>query len=94
MTRTMVLSAVLAALAACSTEGRLLHPDPEKDKIISRESRTAAPERQADPVCGASLEDADFAWHSIYQGHDYYFESEECQRQFEANPDLFTRTAR
>jgi YHS domain-containing protein len=90
----MVLGVVLAALAACSTQGRLLHPDPEKDHIVSKESKTIPHEREADPVCGASLEGADFAWQSTYQGHDFYFDSEECQREFDANPDLYLKTAR
>jgi len=94
VTRVMVLGVVLAALAACSTEGRLLHPDPEKDQIVSKESKTIAHEREADPVCGASLEQADFAWHASYQGHEFYFDSEECLQQFEANPDLYLKTAR
>ena len=94
MTRVMVLGVVLAALAACSTEGRLLHPDPEKDHIVSQEHKTNPHEREADPVCGASLEQADFAWHASYHGHEFYFDSEECLRQFEANPDLYLKTAR
>ena len=92
--RVMVLGVLLAALAACSTEGRLLHPDPEKGQIVSSESRKYPPEREEDPVCGANLEDADFAWHSSYQGHDFYFDSEECQKQFEANPELYSKSAR
>ena len=94
MTRVMVLGVILAALAACSTEGRLLHPDPEKDQIVSKESRSGSHERGEDPVCGADLANTDFAWHTSYQGHDFYFESEECLRQFEANPDLYLKTAR
>ena len=94
MTRTMVLGAVLTALAACSTEGRLLHPDPEKDSIISREPRTVPPERERDLVCGAPLEEADVNWHVSYEGRDFYFESEECLRKFEANPDHYYKIAR
>lgn len=90
--RVMFLSAALAALAACSTEGRLLTPDPEAEYLLSGEAREEA--RAVDPVCGTTLDGDKAGWHALHEGHHYLFDSEDCMRQFERNPELYTRTAR
>lgn len=93
MKRAMILGASLLALAACSTNHRLLAPDQEA-KNISSEKPSSTIEKGTDPVCGAAMNSADMFWHATYQGTTYYFDSEECQRQFEENPDLFSATVR
>ena len=91
--RVMILGATLAALAACSTDKRLLTPDHEADKIISPETRHREG-RGADPVCGASLDHADETWSSRTEDGVYYFDSAECKKQFDRNPDLYRASVR
>ena len=93
MKRTMILGAALVALAACSTNHRLLAPDPE-ERHLSSEKPSGPVKRAVDPVCGASIAHADGTWHSSYHGNVYYFDSEECKNQFEENPDLFSAEVR
>jgi YHS domain-containing protein len=89
----MILGAALLALAACSTNHRLLAPDPEA-RHISPEKPSGTVKRGVDPVCGASMESAEGSWRSSYHGTLYYFDSEECKNQFEENPDLFSAEVR
>jgi FtsP/CotA-like multicopper oxidase with cupredoxin domain/YHS domain-containing protein len=42
-----------------------------------------------DPVCGMTIDSASAAGKSSYQGETYYFCSDSCQQQFEANPSRF-----
>lgn len=42
--------------------------------------------RVKDPVCGMMIEPADAVGTSEYQGQQYYFCSEDCQSEFDANP--------
>ena len=91
--RTIILGMTLLSLAACSTNRRLLAPDPEA-KNISPEKPSRTVEKGVDPVCGASLNSADHAWHSAYLGTVYSFDSEECKRQFEDNPALYSADVR
>ena len=93
MKRTMILGAVLLALAACSTNHRLLAPDPEA-RHISSEKPSHTVKQGVDPVCGSSMDSAEASWHSSYHGNLYYFDSEECKKQFEENPDLFSAEVR
>jgi len=90
--RVLFLSATLAAMAACSTDHRLLKPDQEN--TVSPEHRDTAKMRVVDPVCGAPLEGSDVTWRSTYEGNEYFFESEECKREFDENPELFSATVR
>lgn len=39
-----------------------------------------------DPVCKMTIEEEDAVGTSDYQGKTYYFCSEECLEEFEANP--------
>jgi YHS domain-containing protein len=89
----MILGAALLALAACSSNHRLLAPDPEA-RHISSEKPSHPAKRGTDPVCGASMNNAEAFWHSSYHGALYYFDSEECKKQFEENPDLFSADVR
>jgi P-type Cu+ transporter len=42
-----------------------------------------------DPVCGMEVNPASAAAQSEYGGQAFYFCSEECKRQFDANPERF-----
>ena len=46
-----------------------------------------------DPVCGMEVDPNTAAATSLYDGKTYYFCSEECKRDFDANPDQFTASA-
>jgi YHS domain-containing protein len=91
--RVMILGAVLGALAACSTEGRLLTPDPEKGSILSREERTTSTRGEVDPVCGAHLDPGEVHWRSSFEDNEYYFDSEECKQEFDATLEAFRAVA-
>jgi YHS domain-containing protein len=92
--RLFIISATLVALAACSTEDRLLAPDHEANRIVSKENDNRKPRRMEDPVCGQPLGGAEYTWHSSHDGHEFYFDSESCKKQFDANPELYSTTAR
>jgi YHS domain-containing protein len=89
----MILGAALVALAACSTNKRLLAPDPEAHNI-SPEKPSGTGKRGYDPVCGASMDSTQDYWHTTYHGTVFYFDSEECKREFEENPELFSAEVR
>ncbi len=93
MKRAMILGAALTALAACSTNHRLLAPDHEAARVVSPEKPSHV-QRGTDPVCGATMDNAQEFWHSSYHGNLYYFDSQECKKQFEENPDLFSAEVR
>ena len=93
MKRAMVLGTALLALAACSTTHRLLAPDPEAHQISS-EKPSSTEKRGLDPVCGANMDSTEEFWHTSYHGTLYYFDSEECKKQFEENPDLYSAEVR
>ncbi len=44
-----------------------------------------------DPVCGMMLESGTAAGQSTFRDKTYYFCSEECLRQFEADPERYVR---
>lgn len=92
--RVMLVSATLVALAACSTEHRLLAPDHEAERIVSKEKDGRSERREVDPVCGQPLDQAEVTWESSVDGELFLFDSEECKKQFDANPDLYRTTAR
>ncbi len=46
-----------------------------------------------DPVCGMEVDPNAAAATSFYNGKTYYFCSEECKRDFEADPEQFTASA-
>jgi YHS domain-containing protein len=91
--RAIILGATLLALVACSTTHRLLEPDQAANNL-SPEKPSSPVQKGQDPVCGASMDNTEVLWHASYHGTTYYFDSEECQRQFQENPELFTTTVR
>jgi YHS domain-containing protein len=46
-----------------------------------------------DPVCGMSVVEHDSASQTTLQGRTYFFCSEECRREFEANPSRYLEQA-
>ena len=42
-----------------------------------------------DPVCGMQVESTQAPAQSQYEGQSYYFCSEECKRQFDADPKQY-----
>ena len=42
-----------------------------------------------DPVCGMKLEKKDAAGLDEYEGRTYYFDSEDCMKLFQADPDKY-----
>jgi YHS domain-containing protein len=46
-----------------------------------------------DPVCGMSVEEVSGTAHTQFEGKKYYFCSDECQREFEAEPEGYVESA-
>ncbi len=51
-----------------------------------------APAQDVDPVCGKTVDTAT-AKSTVYQGHVYYFCSQDCQEKFEAAPASYAKAA-
>ncbi|MGA2644546.1 MAG: YHS domain-containing protein [Candidatus Sulfotelmatobacter sp.] len=45
-----------------------------------------------DPVCGMSVDERS-EFHTQFEGKKYFFCSEDCRKQFEAEPDEYAETA-
>jgi P-type Cu+ transporter len=45
-----------------------------------------------DPVCGMKVDEARTQFHTQFAGKKYFFCSEECRREFEADPDSYLDT--
>jgi YHS domain-containing protein len=43
-----------------------------------------------DPVCGTQLDPDEAEFTSEYRGQTYYFESETCKAEFDADPGAFS----
>lgn len=43
-----------------------------------------------DPVCGMTLEETDAVGSVEHDGKTYYFCSDDCKEEFEADPDAYT----
>ena len=46
-----------------------------------------------DPVCGMEIEEAQAPATTEFEGRPYYFCSESCRDEFEANPQLYALDA-
>lgn len=46
-------------------------------------------DKQTDPVCGMQIEEKDAAGQSDYKGQTFYFCSDRCKEQFDADPTRF-----
>ena len=88
--RLLLTGFVLLALAACSTDRRLLAPDPQADRILSPEKKGPEKEMVYDPVCGSPMGRDAAPWHMMYHGTLFYFDREECKHQFEGNPEAYS----
>ena len=47
------------------------------------------PDMAIDPVCGMEIEEAQAPATTEFEGRPYYFCSESCRDEFEANPSLY-----
>ena len=52
-------------------------------------ARWIPPAKDIDPVCGMTIETAG-AKSAVYDGHVYYFCSQECRQKFESSPQSHT----
>ena len=93
MKRAIILGAALLALAACSTTHRLMEPDLAA-RNLSPEKPSGTVKEGIDPVCGAVVKAGQRYWYASYHGTEYYFDSEECRREFEENPEVFSAEVR
>ena len=50
------------------------------------------PAKDTDPVCGMTVETAG-AKSAVYDGHVYYFCSQDCREKFETSPRSYTSSA-
>jgi YHS domain-containing protein len=46
-----------------------------------------------DPVCGMKVDEKGSEFHTQFAGKKYFFCSENCRKEFEADPDEFVETA-
>ena len=46
-----------------------------------------------DPVCGMKVDDNRGEFHTHFAGKKYFFRSDECRKEFEAEPDAHVETA-
>ncbi len=46
-----------------------------------------------DPVCGMSVDEVSGAAQTEFEGKKYYFCSDECKTEFEAEPDEYVEAA-
>jgi YHS domain-containing protein len=46
-----------------------------------------------DPVCGMRIEEKKSEAHTQFAGKRYFFCSEECRKEFEADPNEYVETA-
>jgi YHS domain-containing protein len=88
--RLLLTGSILLALAACSTDRRLLAPDSQADGILTPEKKNPGNQLVYDPVCGASMGRDDAPLHMMYHGTLFYFDREECKHQFEGNPAAYS----
>ncbi len=46
-----------------------------------------------DPVCGMNVDENKSEFQTQFEGKKYYFCSEDCKQEFEADPEEFVGTA-
>jgi len=57
--------------------------------VTTKTNITTAPDVQTDPVCGMQVDAVTAASSAQYEGSIYYFCSEHCQHQFNADPTAY-----
>lgn len=64
--------------------------DKNPEAYIKEEPAAKAEAKtQLDPVCGMDINPATAKYMSHYQDRNYYFCSESCKKQFDANPEKY-----
>lgn len=58
----------------------------------TRPPTPAPPEKDVDPVCHMNVQTAQ-AKSAVYDGHAYYFCSQDCRAKFEADPHTYVKAA-
>jgi YHS domain-containing protein len=74
-----------------SVEGGAL-PGPSvaaRARLALAGTRLTLPRMATDPVCGMEIEEAQAPVMTEFEGRAYYFCSESCRDEFEANPTLY-----
>jgi P-type Cu+ transporter len=46
-----------------------------------------------DPVCGMQVKEDPAEFHSQFAGKKYFFCSDQCRKEFEAEPDAYVESA-
>ncbi|MGA9511512.1 MAG: YHS domain-containing protein [Candidatus Sulfotelmatobacter sp.] len=46
-----------------------------------------------DPVCGLKVDDGKSEFQTQFAGRKYFFCSDECRKEFEAEPEAYVETA-
>lgn len=68
------------------------HGAADQDQVPAGGGRSLPPEKDIDPVCGMAVQTA-AAKSAAYQGHVYYFCSQNCRGRFEASPASYVKPA-
>ena len=58
-------------------------------RLALAEQGLTLPDMAIDPVCGMEVEEAQAPATTEFEGRPYYFCSESCRDEFEANPSLY-----
>jgi Cu+-exporting ATPase len=46
-----------------------------------------------DPVCGMKVDEKESGFHTQFAGRKYFFCSEDCRQEFEAEPEEYVESA-
>ena len=88
-TNAMLVLTLALALSGCSTNGRMLAPDPDPNGKLSPETPAARHHRH-DPVCGAMIAFQEGPYTSCHRGVEYSFDCTECKTLFDENPGYYS----
>jgi YHS domain-containing protein len=70
------------------TEESLLVIKATKEEILKGEAIMTT-----DPVCGMRVNEKESEFHTQFAGRKYFFCSDDCRKEFEAEPDAYVETA-
>ena len=88
-TNAMIALTLVLAFGGCSTNGRLLAPDPDPNGKVSPEL-SSVHHRRRDPVCGGYIGFPEGPWYACHRGVEYAFDCNECKIVFEENPGFYS----
>jgi YHS domain-containing protein len=64
-----------------------------QERIADKKSICGGGIMTSDPVCGMKVDDNRNEFHTQFAGKKYFFCSEECRKEFEAEPDAYVEEA-